>query len=284
MPDGDSGEVVQLHQRAGYRPDLAALAREELRQARHLRDLDESEFADLLTPLLGWTVTADVVTSWETTAVPPGDVLVAAGLIGHAAAQPNQDHPDTDIVGRILAERMADLTAVYATRAEFAAGLPIRDLFNGAITIRAAGLSLNLICQQFGDKAIRSLVEGGTRLQCLFLEPGGSSIRAREAEEGFQASYLSALTELNIQGLIRGVRDRLDDDSRDLLEIATYNEPIRFNITIVNSEDCVVQPYLPETRGVDSPTFVIRRRPGRTGLYATFDHILNSLWEKRRPL
>jgi hypothetical protein len=76
----------------------------------------------------------------------------------------------------------------------------------------------------------------------------------------------------------------LDDEARDRLEIATYNETIRFNIFIVDGMHCVVQPYLPESRGVDSPTFVINRRSTGVGLYSTFDRIFDSLWERRRSL
>jgi hypothetical protein len=284
MSDDQGGEVIELRQRTGYRPDLGALAQEQLRQARQSRELDEAEFADLLTPLLGWIVTADLVQTWESTAVPPGDVLVAAGLITHAAGRPTQIQSDTDVIGSLIADRFADLAEVYPTRAEYAASMPARDLFNGAQNIKACGLSLNLICQQYGDNAVRALVEGGTHMRCLFLDPAGAAIKTREAEEGFPTGHLSALTELNIQGLIRRVRDRLDEESRDRLEIATYNETVRFNITIVDNEVCVMQPYLPESRGVDSPTFVVRRRSSGTGLYAIFDQIFDSLWERRRTL
>lgn len=279
-----TGEVVQLRQRAGYRPDLASLARGQLKQARESRELDLDEFADLLTPMLGWTVTADIVQSWESTAVPPGDVLVAAGLLTHASGRPAVDIHETDIVGRLISERFADLAEVYPTRAEFAASLPAHKLFHEADDIKASGLSLNLICQQYGDNAIRSLIQRGTRLRCLFLDPAGTAMKARETEEGFPIGHLAALTELNIQGLSKRVRDRLDDDARERLEIATYNDTVRFNITIVDNTTCVVQPYLPDARGVDSPTFVIHRRTSGGGLYTVFDQIFESSWERRRTL
>jgi hypothetical protein len=285
MTDDDKGgEVIELHRRAGYQADLASIARDQLRRARQLRNASEEEFADLLTPLLGWPVAADIVRSWETTAVPPGDALVAASVITQAAGRPTQTHPHSDVVGGLIAERFADLTEVYPTRAEFAASLPARELFNDAVDIKACGLSLNLICQQYGDTAIREMIARGTHLRCLFLDPSGVAMRTRELEEGFPTGHLAALTELNIQGLIRRVRDRLADDAQERLEVATYNETVRFNITIVDGVTCVVQPYLPESRGVDSPTFVIRRQPSGTGLYNTFDQIFNMLWERRKSL
>jgi hypothetical protein len=60
---------------------MASLARDQLRRARRLRNPAEEEFAVLLTSLLEWPVAADLLRSWETTAVSPGDVLVAPGVI-----------------------------------------------------------------------------------------------------------------------------------------------------------------------------------------------------------
>ena len=254
MSDRDDGvgEVVQLRQRTGYRPDLGALAQGQLKQARESRDLDHDAFADILAPMLGWSITGEIVRSWETTAVPPGDVLVAAGLVVHAPGRPTKELHDTDVIGRLIAERFADLSEVYPTRAEFTSSLPAQRLFSDADDIKAAGLSLNLICQQYGDNAVRQLIERGARMRCLFLDPGGSAIKAREAEEGYPTGHLSALTELNIQNLSKRVRNRLDEECRERLEIATYNETVRFNITVIDNTTCVVQLYLPDARGVDS--------------------------------
>jgi hypothetical protein len=211
-------------------------------------------------------------------------VLVAAGLIAHAAGHPTQTHPETDIIGSLIAERFADLTEVYSTRAEFGSAITVHELFNGARDVKAAGLSLNMICQQYGDTAVRQLVERGARVRCLFLDPAGVAMKTREVEEGFPPGHLAALTELNIQTLDRRVRARLTDDHRQQLELGTYNETVRFNITIIDHAVCIVQPYLPDSRGVDSPTFVIRRRSAGTGLFAIFDQVFDSLWERRRAL
>src|SRR5262249_32256079 len=163
---------------------------------------------------------------------PPGDVLVAAGLLVHGSGRPVQERSDTDVIGHLIAARFGDLSEVYTTRAEFAANLPPQALFRDVEDVKAWGLSLNLMCLQYGDKAVRRLIEDGTRMRCLFLDPFGSAIKSREVEEGYPTGHLSALTQLNIQVLTKRVRDRLDDDSRERLEIGTYNETIRFNITI----------------------------------------------------
>jgi hypothetical protein len=171
---------------------------------------------------------------------------------------------------------LADVAAVFATRAEFTYAMPPQVMFDDAQDIRAAGLSLNL-------QRLRHLVESGTRLECLFLDPDGDAIKARECEEGYTDHYLSTLTKLNIEVLAR-VRDRLPPEARDRLSLAVYDETIRFGIVLIDGATCVMQPYLPQARGVDSPTFLLRRDPGGVGLYNTFEQIYRELAERSRPV
>jgi hypothetical protein len=70
---------------------------------------------------------------------------------------------------------------------------------------------------------------------------------------------------------------------RSNLQIALADETIRFNIILVDARLCVVQPYLAQARGVDSPTFVIEHTPGTTGLYRTFEQAFESTWQNARP-
>jgi hypothetical protein len=143
--------------------------------------------------------------------------------------------------------------------------MPPRALFEGARTIDAARLSLNLLCQQYRDHDLRQLVEAGAHLRCLFLRPYGDAIARREAEEDYPAGHLSALTEMNVQILVQRVRERLPADHRDRIQLATYDETIRLNITLVYAELAAVQPYLPGESGVESPTFVLRRHESGPG-------------------
>lgn len=275
------GDVVDLRSRASYTPDVAGLARNQLAAARRARELDLSAFAEILTSMVGWPVTAEAVESWENEAVPPGDVLVAVGLLMHAspvAAPTGEASAATDLLSQLLGDRFSDVTAVYATRSEMFSTSPPHTLFDGASDIRAAGLSLNFICQQCADHMLRELLESGTSMRCLFLQPHGQAIASREREEGYPIGHLSALTAMNIQILQNRVRDLVPPDARTRLEIATYDEIIRFNITLIDSLACVIQPYLPKMRGIDAPTFVIRKRP-IGGLYPMFSQLFDSLWE-----
>jgi Domain of unknown function (DUF5919) len=235
--------------------------------------------------MVGWRILPGAVTSWETDgSPPPGDVLVAAGIATHHAPNGVTSPNGYDLIGQLVSDRFADVTAIYPSRSEFAANMPLDVLFDSAQEICAAGLSLNLICQQFADQQTRALLEAGTRLRCLFLDPQGEAIAAREREERYPPAHLSALTALNIQIMQQRVRERVTPAARERLEIVVYDETIRFNLIIVDGQTAVVQPYLPERRGVDAPTFVIAKRSPTAGLFPVFEHLFTSLWERRRPL
>ena len=162
----------------------------------------------------------------------------------------------------------ADLAGVFASRTEFMAAYSVYDLFKNASSVRMAGLSLNMLCQQYADHQLSRWIEEGLSISCYFLDPQGSSIAAREREEGYEPGRLSGLTSLNIETLIR-LRGELDSEAQARLSIALYDETIRFNITLVDDDVCIAQPYLPAMRGVQSPTFVFRYK-GESGLYNTF--------------
>jgi hypothetical protein len=179
--------------------------------------------------------------------------------------------------------QMADVTAVFSSRSAFSSAYPASLMFDDAKEINAAGLSLNILCQSYPDHQLRRLLDSGTRIRCLFLDPKGQAIRAREAEEGFTDSTLTTLTALNISMLTR-LRDRLDTTSAQRLELHVYDKTIRFNLLIVDRALCVVQPYLPQARGVDSPTFVITDNTAAEGLFPIFDQVFRDMWERSKPV
>lgn len=275
------GKVVDLRTRSGFKPDVASLAREQVAAAREALGASPEEFAAILAPLLGWEPSPDAVESWESTAVPPGDLLLAASLAAHGTAQ-GTANPSSDPIGRLFSNRFGDLAAVFPSRSAFVAETSCQKLFAGAHEIRTAGLSLNLLVQQYGDQCLRDQIEAGASLRCLFLDPAGDAMRSREDEEGYLPGQLATLTELNIQILTKRVGDRLTAEARERLEIAVYDEPIRFNITIIDGALCVMQPYLPSSRGLETPTFVIHRQPARAGLFAVFEQTFAGMWERGR--
>jgi hypothetical protein len=279
----DRPTVVRLSDRAGFRPDLGQLARQQVAAARAAIDATPDEFAKLLSPLLGWDLSPEMVESWETNVVPPRDVVVAAGLAAQDA--PTGSHVEqVDLVGRLLHERYSDLSAVYPTRTDFTDNHPPATLFDQAQSIDAVGLSLNLLCQQYPDKRLRALVERGATLRFLFIDPAGDAVKRYEAEEGYHPGQISALTELNIQSVTQRVRSQLPPEAADRLQVAVYDETTRFNLILIDRQTCVMQPYLPNTRGVDSPTFLIHRTSATHGLFPTFEQVFSSLWERGKRL
>jgi len=159
---------------------------------------------------------------------------------------------------------------------------PPSKLFDNASELTTAGLSLNLICQQYPDPKLRALLRRA-RVRLLFLDPDGESIKRRNMEEDHDEEHLSAWTRSNIS-VIRRLRDDLGPDA-DKLEMRTYDETIRFNLMFIDNRICVMQTYLPAFRGLDSPAFVLERVDSDiSGLYAVYDQIFTSLWEKSKPL
>jgi len=76
-----STNVTELRQRSGYTPNYAALARHRISAARSEAGMSQEEFATMLTPLVGRSISSGHVSSWETDVTPPGDVVVAAMAI-----------------------------------------------------------------------------------------------------------------------------------------------------------------------------------------------------------
>jgi len=65
---------------------------------------------------------------------------------------------------------MPDVVGIFSTRAEFLSKMSAASLFEDASRIYAAGISLNMICQQHPDESLCRLVEEGATLRCLFLD------------------------------------------------------------------------------------------------------------------
>lgn len=178
-----------------------------------------------------------------------------------------------------VAQGVADVVAVYPTRSEFMHDMSPARLFSEAKRIRIAGLSLNLLCQQYPDRNLLEMLEAGTTVECLFLDPKGVQIRQREQEEAHPEGLLSTLTTVNIQAL-RRVQTKLSAEAKDRLKIHVYDEIIRFNITIIDDDTCIVQPYMPGARGVESPTLIMEKQNVGLGLFDTFEQVFISTWER----
>ncbi|WP_157101875.1 DUF5919 domain-containing protein [Nocardia caishijiensis] len=173
---------------------------------------------------------------------------------------------------------ISDIKSVFTRRAEFLKANPPQELFHEARTIDLVGLSLNILCQQCSDSEVLRMMRNGTTIRCLFLDPDGSNITEREHEEGHAAGALAHLTRLNIHMLQR-VQSSRTVETGGRIHIRVYDAPVRFNLCIIDSEVCVMQPYLPFARGLESPTFVSKRREIE-GTFQTFATVFEEMWRK----
>lgn len=203
----------------------------------------------------------------------------------HPDNQPAQDRRHRDSVQpapQPARQRASEVEAVFRNRADFVQDMPPQRIFRSAHSIDMVGISLNLFCQQCSDSDVIQLLENGTEIRCLFLDPAGDSIRAREAEEGHAPNTLSDLTSLNIRTLER-ILGRTGHYTPGSIHVRTFDEPPRFNLVIIDTELCIMQPYLPQGRGVESPTFVMRKSGG-PAVFDTFVSVFDTLWTRGKGI
>jgi len=83
MVDDGPAKVIQLAHRRAYNPDIGSLARQRVAAARERTGLSRAAFAASLESLLHWTppITEELVKAWETSASPPGPIIVACDII-----------------------------------------------------------------------------------------------------------------------------------------------------------------------------------------------------------
>src|SRR6266571_6255974 len=86
----------------------------------------------------------DGYTATQLLAACPDRAIPAPARVGNV--KPGTHAPQPDSKAPILAD-MAGVEAIFASRSEFAARVEPQALFEGVSSIRAVGLSLNLICQ-----------------------------------------------------------------------------------------------------------------------------------------
>ncbi|MGL4744721.1 MAG: DUF5919 domain-containing protein [Dermatophilaceae bacterium] len=177
-----------------------------------------------------------------------------------------------------------DVRAVFATRSEAQAAVPLVRSLAAAERIDMMGLSLNALCQGVSDVTLAELIENGLNVRCLFLDPDAAATVAREVEEGFPAKHLSDLTRTNMRAIDQ-VHERLSPEARSRLRVRTYDAHLRFNITIFDNHRCLVQLYLHEARGLDAPALLIENDDAEPhGLYPVFAQVFTSTWNQGRDV
>ncbi len=145
-------DVIDFAARTRLKPDVGKLACRRLASARQRLGWTRAQLAAALDEMVTWTVSSEVVESWETGAVPPGDVLIAVDLlVQRGVVDPPSESGGSvgaNVLDELISERFGDLVEVYPSRAAFSSALSPHALFR-ATDISIAGLSLNLVCQQY---------------------------------------------------------------------------------------------------------------------------------------
>ncbi|HEX4213541.1 MAG TPA: DUF5919 domain-containing protein [Candidatus Dormibacteraeota bacterium] len=265
---------------APTRAARGAAARRWREQAREWLGMDAEAFVRTLKERFPWPLPSEIADSSSEEGAPAGTAL----LVRQPAMGGDQEGSVLErLLEKPLADRFTDLVRVFGSRTDLVSQLPTRELLRGARRVRAAGLSLNILCQEYADVELGALLRRGCEMSCLFLAPDGRAMADREREEGFPPGKLASLTQLNIETMLM-IRRRLPEDVRGRLHLATYDEAARFNVVLVDDARAIVQPYLPELRGLGSPSFLLQRKGGEEGLYPLFHELFELLWEERSDI
>lgn len=224
--------------------------------AGDLRGLPYPDHCRVLERMLpGWTASAMFV-DWtgETEVLRPEDPAAA-------------DDPPA-------ATALRGLTTVFTSAPEFADQLPPETLFDNATTVFALGPSLDLLCRQYPRFKLAALLRRA-RVRLLFLDPDGDTAAG---------SVLGTRAAASID-VVQRLRLELNPASDRRVAVRVADEPVPCDLTLVNNVMCVLQPTLPPADGVDPPAFVMTRtEDDGNDLYAVFNQVFSSVWERARPI
>ncbi|MGL5826527.1 MAG: DUF5919 domain-containing protein [Nocardioides sp.] len=193
-----------------------------------------------------------------------------------SSVQLDQDRPTR--AEAVDLRELAGVTRVFADRISFVEEYPPRRLFDQAQVLDIAGLSLNVLCQQYGDQALLDLLNRA-RVRLLFLDPDGEAIQTRNRDEGHEPEHLTHLTRTNLH-VLTAMRAELPESAAERVQLRTYDETIRFNIVLVDHSLGIVQTYLPRSRGLESPTMVMQPLQGLPDLYGVYRSLFEDLWNR----
>jgi Domain of unknown function (DUF5919) len=270
----DTGNVVSIGEHGRYRPDFAGLASSQVGTARSKLRMSPDEFAVLLSGLVGWEVRPGVVERWESSATPPGDIVLAAATLAQEVPGDVLALPLNEGAGRKAAmvsaigpamDSMGDASVVsYADRS-----LVTRDQWNGIIRGTSNCLWLYGMAE-YGYAAdpetrgiIRDAVAAGCSVRVLLLDPEYRATRDIEVDEGNPAGALAARI-----GVALDLFAKMRDDVPEM-QIRLYER--HPSVSVVRGDSrMMVTPYLRFFTGSSSPTFELTSEKGAAmfGRYA----------------
>jgi hypothetical protein len=114
--------IIDLAAHPAYKPDVASLTCQRVAAARRQAGLTRAAFAAALQSLLRWTppVTEELIKAWETTAPPPGQVIVAGEVIAaRAGGASAESAPETVPAHDLLLKSTLDREDLHRLSAAF---------------------------------------------------------------------------------------------------------------------------------------------------------------------
>jgi hypothetical protein len=283
----EPGKVIGLTQRSGYRPDLAALARNHVIIAREQLGITVEDFASRLTPLLGWSPTPEVVRSWETQVTPPGDVILAVGLLTQDRPRDIVPVPLTENAGRLVdlmssvigdLERTAsspDVVRIYPTR-----GLIARQEWNDFIDGVTGPIWLYGMAEMgyaVDDQVpgiLSAAADRGCEIRVLLLDPAFPAIEDIDLDEGNPPGTLAPR--------IRAALARFQlmaDACGAPMRVRLYNATPTVSIVRADAK-MLVTPYMRFFTGGNSPTLELREYGGN--VFERYARHFEHMWQQAR--
>ncbi len=259
MPDAKPNNVIPFRRHG----DFAELARKEIAAARKAPGQDAGAFAALLGEHLTWEPTAAAVRGWETTAVPPGDVVLAAQYLARIAT-------GVDVPSYVGGD--PDVVHAYATRRHLARP-EWQDIISGCSEhIWLAGFAEQGYAHDRDVPDILAQAAGaGCDIRVLLLDPDYPLIDGIDADEGSPPGTLAA----RIRGSLYRFQ-RMAARCAGRMQVRTSETPP--TISIVRGDDqMLITPYARFLTGGDSPTLLLEQSPGGR-IFAQYEQHFNLVW------
>jgi hypothetical protein len=105
--------------------------------------------------------------------------------------------------------------------------------------------------------------------------------RGVEKEEDLPPGTIKNITNTNL-ALASRIDDETKSEKNDGFEYRLYDRPVSINMYIVNDMHIVVQHYIFDTRGQETPIFVINDDHRESGLFNKYKMIFTSIWNSAK--
>jgi len=174
--------------------------------------------------------------------------------------------------------RYLDTACIFPDRTAFDACISYQAIFLKAKTIRGLGISCNAILQNWGQNNVVNIIKKNEcRVKLLIMDPDSNFISQRERDESHVPGTIADITKTNI-ALAKKLRRQLREGYSDYFSYKLYQRPASLNMFIIDRSFIVVQHYIPETRGQETPVFVIQREADDFGVFSLYEGIFEDMW------